>query len=75
MSTAFADTSYYFAFLNSKDDLHAQARAFTEGFDGRLLTTAWVLTEIADGRASPTRSREIITSPRRVSTFSSVEIA
>jgi hypothetical protein len=53
MSTVFADASYFFAFLNSKDELYARARAFTEGFDGRMLTTAWVLTEVADGMADP----------------------
>jgi len=53
MSTVFADSSYYFAFLNSKDELHVRARAFTEGFDGRMVTTAWVLTEVADGMADP----------------------
>jgi hypothetical protein len=53
MSTVFADTVYYFAFLNPKDEWHEQARAFTQGFNGRMVTTAWVLTELADGMADP----------------------
>ena len=32
---------------------HARARAFTEGFNGRMVTTTWVLTEVADGMADP----------------------
>ncbi len=45
MSTVFADTFYYLAFLNPKDDWHECALHFTEVFDGRMVTTAWVLTE------------------------------
>jgi len=38
MSAVFADTVYYFAFLNPKDEWHEQARAFTQGFNGRMVT-------------------------------------
>ena len=53
MNVVFADISYYFAFLNARDELHEQARAFTEDFDGKMVTTVWVLTELADGMAGP----------------------
>ncbi len=53
MSTVFADTFYYFAFLNANDELHERARILTEEFDGKMVTTAWVLTELADGMADP----------------------
>jgi predicted nucleic acid-binding protein len=53
MKTLFADSFFYFAFLNSDDAAHEQAEAFFEEFDGRMVTTAWVLTELADGMADP----------------------
>jgi uncharacterized protein len=49
MTTLFADTFYFIALLSPSDDAHAKAIAFTRQFAGRLLTTAWVLTEMADG--------------------------
>ena len=53
MKTFFADSFFYFALLNPTDAAHEQAEAFLENFDGKLITTAWVLTELADGMADP----------------------
>ena len=53
MKTLFADSFFYFALLNPTDLAHEQAEAFLENFDGRLVTTAWILTELADGMADP----------------------
>ena len=53
MKTLFADSFFYFALLNPTDLAHEQAEAFLENFDGKLVTTAWVLTELADGMADP----------------------
>jgi len=47
--TIFADTFYYIAFLSPSDDAHERAKAFTESYSGRMITTEWVLTELADG--------------------------
>ena len=49
MTALFADTFYFIALLSPADEAHAKAVAFTRQFTGRLLTTAWVLTEVADG--------------------------
>jgi predicted nucleic acid-binding protein len=49
MTTVFADTFYFIGLLSPADEAHANAVAFTEQFSGRLLTTAWVMTEVADG--------------------------
>jgi predicted nucleic acid-binding protein len=49
MTTLFADTFYFIALLSPADEAHAKAVEFTRQFRGRLLTTAWVLTELADG--------------------------
>jgi uncharacterized protein len=49
MTAVFADTFYFIALLSPADEAHAKAVAFTRQFSGSLLTTAWVLTELADG--------------------------
>jgi len=47
--TVFADTYYYLALLNEGDEEHARVVAWTAQFDGRIVTTDAVLTEVADG--------------------------
>jgi predicted nucleic acid-binding protein len=49
MRTVFADSFYFFALENRNDPAHAKAVAFLKSYRGRLLTTAWVLTEVGDG--------------------------
>ncbi len=57
MKRVFADAFYYFALLNPSDEAHRRAVEFTGSFDGKLITTAWVLTELADGMANPANRR------------------
>lgn len=58
MTTVFADTFYYIAFLSPSDEAHERAKAFTENYRGKMITTECVLTELADGLAAPvTRQR------------------
>jgi predicted nucleic acid-binding protein len=47
----FADSFFFFAYLSPKDRRPEQAEAYFDMFDGTLVTTAWVLTELADGMA------------------------
>ena len=47
MRTAFADTSFFVAALNPRDVNHARARAIGQEFRGRLLTSHYVLLEVA----------------------------
>jgi predicted nucleic acid-binding protein len=51
MKTVFADTFYYLALVNPADNRHAQAHDFTDGFAGRMVTTSWVLSELANALA------------------------
>jgi hypothetical protein len=51
MTLAFADTFYFLALLNAKDAAHQRAVEFSTSHDAALLTTAWVLTELADALA------------------------
>src|SRR4051812_40614289 len=53
MTPLFADTFYWFALLNRSDAAHTRATAFAAGNKSRLVTTAWVLAEWADGMAAP----------------------
>ena len=48
MKTIFADTFYFLALGNERDRAHALATVASRDFTGRLVTTAWVLTEAAD---------------------------
>ena len=49
MSPAFADTYYFLALLNTSDTAHARVLEFSQSHDLALVTTSWVLTELADG--------------------------
>lgn len=51
MRTVFADTYFFLALLSKSDRGHPRAAAFTKGFKGRMITTGWVLTELADALA------------------------
>ena len=51
MSKVFADTFYFLALLNKNDEAHEKALVRSAILD-ELVTTEWVLTELADGLAS-----------------------
>lgn len=54
----FADTSYFLALNVKRDRFHQRALAFEATLRRQLLTTDWVLTEVADALAAPaTRAR------------------
>ncbi len=51
MTPVFADTYFFLALINPRDTAHPRAVAAANSRRGPLLTTAWVLTEVADGLA------------------------
>jgi len=51
MNKVFADTFYFLALLNKNDEAHDKALEYSAKI-GKLLTTEWVLTELAGGLAS-----------------------
>jgi predicted nucleic acid-binding protein len=53
MKVVFADTFYYLALVNPADVRHPQALAYTATFQGRMVTTAWIVTELADALSDP----------------------
>lgn len=58
MTAVFADAFYYFAIGNPKDPANGRAMAFVTSFTGTVVTTQWVLTEVADGLARSPRWRK-----------------
>jgi uncharacterized protein len=59
MPTVFADSFYFFALANRKDAAHLKALEFSQTFSGILLTTVFVLTELADGFSNPPHRRTV----------------
>lgn len=49
----FADSFYFFALLSTKDESHARVTEMAGRSPARLVTTEWVLAELADGFAKP----------------------
>ena len=52
--TAFADTFALIAWLNQNDAAHAVVGEYLDEFSGTLVTTEWVLVELADAFSAPT---------------------
>jgi predicted nucleic acid-binding protein len=51
MKPVFADTVFYLALTNSRDQYAAPATRYAAEFSGAFVTTAWVLTEVANSLA------------------------
>lgn len=49
MTGVFADSFYFFALINPRDDVHRRAVEFSQSLNVPVITTPWVLTELADG--------------------------
>ena len=48
MNAVFADTAFYVAAVNPHDEWHVAATAFVTQFSGRIVTTEFVLMEVAN---------------------------
>jgi predicted nucleic acid-binding protein len=53
MKRAFGDAHYFLALLSPRDQDHARVKEFAAHWRGEIVTTRWVLAEIADGLAAP----------------------
>jgi predicted nucleic acid-binding protein len=53
MRALFADTFYYLALVSKDDAAHRRVVDLSRSLRGRTVTTAWVLTEMADALAAP----------------------
>ena len=72
--TVFADTFALIAWLNPRDAAHAVVTTYLDGFTGRLLTTEWVLVELADALSAPSARSTATTFLRAVRADPSFEI-
>ena len=55
----FADTYFYLALFNTRDTHHRRVLEFVGTFTGGVVTTQWVLTEVADAFASIPQRRDL----------------
>jgi uncharacterized protein len=60
MNEVFADTSFFVALLSRRDVNHASAQKFSVSFEGALVTSQWVVVELANYFAG-TAHRGIVT--------------
>ena len=60
MNAVFADSFYYIALLNPDDSAHEIAVRHTEALSTPVVTTAWVLAEVADALCLPTRRQAVV---------------
>lgn len=51
--TVFVDTFALIGWLNPRDAAHAVVTEYLDGFSGRLVTTEWILMELADALSAP----------------------
>ena len=74
--TVFADAFALIAWLNPRDDAHEKVSAYLAGFTGRMVTTEWVLMEVADALSSPlarTKTAEFLQTVRADPLFEVVD--
>src|SRR2546423_5088331 len=57
MNALFADTSYFIALVNNRDIHHSVADDFARNFTGVVVTTYWVLLELANYFANSDKRR------------------
>lgn len=53
MKPRFADSGYFIALLNAGDSLHREALRLHSDGNNRIVTTEWVLTEVAAAFSNP----------------------
>lgn len=53
MISTFADSVYFIALLNPRDEYHQEALQLASGPQRRLTTTAWVIAEVANQMSRP----------------------
>ena len=61
MTPVFADSAYYVALLLQADQRHDRAIDITRNLESPIITTAWVLTEVANGLSASRFRTAVIT--------------
>lgn len=55
----FADAFFFIALLNRRDEYHEIVKEYALTFQGTLVATQWILTEVADALAASSARRTI----------------
>ncbi len=74
MKAVFADAFYFVALLNRSDQHHTRVTAVARQLRENLITTEWVLMELADALAGPSSRRLVAPFIRDLSQDPKVEI-
>ena len=74
MKRYFGDTCFFLALLNEADDAHDRATNLMDGFRGQIITTKWVLAELANALAAPLSRMKCAAYIRFLQADSDVEI-
>ena len=72
--TVFVDTYALLAWLNPRDAAHSSVREYLAAYAGGLVTTEWVLMEVADALAAPSARRAVIEFLRSIRNDSGYEV-
>ena len=60
MNTAYADSYYFLALLSRQDAGHLAAAEFHRTFQGLIVTSDWILLEVADALASRSKRDSVV---------------
>src|SRR5258707_5356 len=60
MSAVFVDSFYFIAYLNERDADHQRAVTFSASYTGAMVTSCWIITELADAFADRARRDQVI---------------
>jgi uncharacterized protein len=74
MRAVFADTFYFLALLDAREERHLQAAEASRDPGIRLVTTEWVLAEFADAYCHPQHRLDFVTLYRALLNHPRVEI-
>lgn len=66
MRQTFADTFYLLAMINPRDSAHPSALAAGDSLSGRLVTTEFILLEVADALAAASEREKFISMLDRI---------
>jgi uncharacterized protein len=61
MKSIFGNTYYFLAVGNERDEGHLRAVQYAASYKGQILTTEWMLTEVADALALPAQRGQFLT--------------
>jgi predicted nucleic acid-binding protein len=73
--TVFADAFFWIALLNRRDEYHEKAAVYLKDLKGSVLTTQWVLAEVADAMAHSTARQSIQPFFKELATNEAISVA